>query len=661
MALRGLATNGAVIEWSPLLASSSPLLDINYPGLYGAMFDSVFNASTPGVNYAMYTPEVKAVINAQSSANYNNAAFKGTGFGANNPHDPKAWHPIRWGVNPDGRYQLEDQFGSTGSVTVDGFQFKSFGGPGLWCDKGQGNHIPATVPLPFSSSLQQQPTTVFTGASPTAASLSERISQVKVHIPYKVLHSGRVHGDNCAGFVGTHQYDSDQLPLAVQPNGGLQMAMRVDLDTKIGKAGGFDQNGWSPRKAIYVAYVNPTTLQLVGSFLVEGLHLGGIAAVGNTGTALLFTQKQCEATYISKSFQDLNKAVVARWDNGKLLWARQLTDVYRKSTKDFSDKDGYGDYVESDFQFWSQLRYDSGANQIRALFPQTGGHGSHQGCSYYALDAATGEVMFETPTCSHCWGSRLLPKADSSRLYSVLCLDDGKGVKRVADKSPLDFSNVLYVTRGSNSLSSAADDNEFKNCESWYGNTARLLNVVQGSSSQQFFAVVTTRRCTKPLPPNGDETFPPTEKNKVRILELNGDTSLKKVHAITIPDTTGTAEPFHCHLVPYYLSGQEQTFLLYYMTFDCCDAEKEVYIWGPKVGQTQCPPKYMMAMIKFASDAFTFVGSPVETGVKMLTQNDPVPVNNGLLWAFYAKDTLNANDDKAPWNVVFNFMGGAAP
>jgi hypothetical protein len=631
--------------------SAKPMDQTLLAPTYNGSYKATFGAS-PGMNFGDYPSALQASINAKAQANYANVAYRGTGF--NNEYDERTWTDIRWGVKADGNYQLQPGVGTTGDITFTDGQGNvqnmgpGYGGPGLWC--GRGVHIPAKVDTPYGgASVPFDPPTTKTGQEGAAATLQQRMAQVLATVPYTIVHKGSEIGDNCSGFAGIHQYDSEQLPIAVQPNGGLQVACEVNLNDKIGKG----SDNQHTRRAIYVMYLDPR-LTKVGEFLVEALHVGGMVAIGDTGTAMLMSQKQCEATSINKHFQDLHKAVVAYWNNGALVWAKQLTDVYKgRSFPEFeTDPNGAGDYIENDFTFWSQMQYDAPSQTIRVIFPQTGGRGGHQGCSFYKL-SIEGRVVYETPTCSHCWGTRLLPRragADGSQsggggLHSVLCLDDGVGIKRVADgQQGAANASVLYNTR---------TEGEFAKCASWYGNTARLLNAVARPREGGYFVTVTTRACTAELETGMDESFPPTEKNRLRLLRLNADTTLNKVH-----DIPTALEPFHCHLVPYGNDPARETYLLYYVGFANCDAVSNVYIWGPREGQPVSEPKYMYQIVEFRDDRFVVVKEAANVNAKMHTQTDPVhmPATGDLLWASYFRET-----SASPWKIMFTHLKNGPP
>ena len=372
------------------------------PSTYRGGF-MVVNDAAPGTTVSLRSAELKASIAAQCLGHVQNK--RGI-----QPYDATQWTPFSVRGVAAGWGMLNENYGTRFPT---GFsQHKTpvaaFGGPCMWCAKGVGSWIPQTLS-----------TLPWTGSASAPPSAGTRPDLAVVQTSSKLDGKPQVEGHRCySGKCCSLPSQLHKFPLGVQPNGGMQFLWKDEASTRA-----------------HVTYFDPDFKQ-VGQITFEADDIGGIVAF-DTGTVVLVSQMDCDAPMTIDANTGEAKAVVICWDKGKLLWAKRLTDPYRKTptTEEYKeDPTGNGDYVGK--LGCAQVAYSSHDDTVAVYFRVTGGAladgGSHWGANVYVLRRDTGEVARQSFACSHDMGGKMVAVSSAKSGFFHLCLDDGYGLNRTA-------------------------------------------------------------------------------------------------------------------------------------------------------------------------------------------------------------------------------------
>lgn len=341
------------------------------------------------------------------------------------------------GRRSTGRNDFGD--GPTGSNRID--QSQHYCGPCAWCRPGLGVFVPTVVPLPWKpkkpsetsekkqNSKEQQQNSITTFSENQIA--PRRYVDLGGAPPYDKDPASPF---TCFNTCGCTDQILQHTPMAVQPNGGIQLLWR--------QAG---------TNRCVVSYFDDE-FNLNTSFHFEATDVGGIAAYDD-GTAVLVSQMECDGPATSQTWSTMNRGVVIRWKGGKFLWGTKLTDPYRSPRKDANDvadldptyvedKTGNGRFLLN--MGGAQMKYSYSADAkkqstIAVYMKITGGslskNGNHWGSRTYHLDERTGKILGDYFGCSHDIYGRI-GLASQQGEYVHVCADDtAKGLVATAATS----------------------------------------------------------------------------------------------------------------------------------------------------------------------------------------------------------------------------------
>lgn len=582
--------------------------DPQYTGLF-----RVANYRYPGKQFFQRSQQLLDKIASECQRNVN--TFKGfTDDESDDPRYHPPWSPfgldahfkdpaererIRSQIRVNGNYHQS----FTGTLQVDAPPSlnPAYHGPCMWARKGKGNYVPTRVPVPWSGSYSLY--------SPDACSqnLADRISITRFRLQHKANYNG-IDPSSCHDF-SNQNYDYEIVPFGVQDNGGVQFAY----------------HSVTPKaKFACITYLDPQFNRTAPDIIVEAESLGGMVAIGNTGTAVLIAQIDNDALSTPKDYETVLKAVVVFWDQGELKWVRRVTDVFRKSkqTEQYvEDPDGYGDYVNhGDFEMNVHMVYDNTSKLIGITYSQTGGRGGHQGCNYYQLDLE-GNVVYQTFSCSHCWGVRILPHESGD--FPHVCQDDGYGIIRPENKS---FGGRIQIER--------------TKIPKLYGAPARLISLARRKNKEGYFIIYGT------MQGQFDDSRATLTKYNTFFIQMDNMMNVVK----KIPyHKNDTDEIYSCKLMPYKTSNPtDETYLLYYQTMSCCfdantkakaefeNLETPLFRSRNLVENNKCPLKNVLKVVRFNGSSFEELSGEFLISVKIPPSSEPhVDSNGDIIWATF--------------------------
>lgn len=545
--------------------SSYVVYNPNYEGSYMKV-----NEDIPGTSTRKRGEAINHKIAAMCE---NNKQINGV-----NPYDSELWSPYRY---------------KTTSGTERVYWEKDepvYGGPCLWCAKGQGMFIPHSVPLPYDGSLGgQQGATGVVGCPNT---LADRIQK-------KTLVLGRDMEINPMFTCDSHIYDNDQIVYSLQPNGGFQFAFRPK-DTV---------------NRIHIVYLDNTFNRCAPDIVVEALDIGGIAALDN-GTIALLAQHDCDGatTPDANHSNAMKKPVIVCWRNGSLQWATRLTDPWRNFHYNDSEMsiykqypEGWGDYIGAKFGSFAHMMYDS-ATATTGVFFRLGSGEGHWWSMFVKVDSA-GNPVSRGPGCGHDMGGRVVvaPNGD----FNYICNDDGWGMYQSARHK--------QIVR------------EMKEYAPGYS-SARLGTFIKKKRNDGFFIAYSSRtwdytldpRALNADPDRGESISIPDEQPvaNIYILELDSEMVTKRRIPYFGNTYDSNTDHYNVHLVPY--GSADDVYLLHFVRANC----------------TAKTSTFNYQIIRFNGSGFVPV-TPLETisDIYIPMGSDPQVCRNGdLLWMFRKTD-----------------------
>jgi hypothetical protein len=606
-------------------------IDINSPSYMGGFL--TVNDPIPGSSVGLRSEELKNDIRDACYTNLNNIAKMYPDYRYD---DMNQWNSFGsgWGLSHEMTRDFLKRYTSRGArlpVTIipahnGNYNPKStsrlnaplagFGGPCLWCSRGIGSYIPDKVPLPYTGNTDAvlEPSVLIGGGlsvSTTTSSFVPLITEHKFSLPKLVRAGLNFSDDTDWRWYGCNMADLHdwKLPIALQPNGGVQVAWTER--TADGK-----NNGSAVR--VHVTYINKGLTEIVNEFVVEAFDVGGLCAFDD-GTALLVNQMDCDAPSSREPNASYAKGVLIYWKNGKLQWARSLTDPYRKNSQVdpyIESKEGDG-YYTGGAADGTHLVYDNIKKQFAAYFRVTGGRGGHWGSNVYYVNI-NGDVTYEVGACSHDILGRMLPDPNGGD-FQHICCDDGNGLKMTS--TPF-YPDIVELPKSNSELSinfAAARPCSF---------IAR-----RGTAKQFFFAYLNKYQ----------RYYYGMTILQIEADKLTSSRRLIKQHEYYL-NNPSHQDYFNFHLMPYGKSAsqQKETYLIHYEVLDmtqheCCNATM--------VTEDRCGGDIkhrVYQIMEFKDGDFVKYTEPMFVD-NMAMQNEQTPAiypNGDILWACYEKNML---------------------
>lgn len=539
--------------------------------------------------------------------NYNSMDWAvGVGWNAPNTGIPDVEAPYNRGAV--GKVDVVDQ-----NNMVDASKGKviAYRGPCLWCRKGQGDWAPEKVPVPWIAAMtgSNAPSNQSIAALDNKTTLSfdsnrfddERFVRVKVPLGKRGQFGYVCNRCACIWLTGQEQAKNASVRVAVQPNGGVQIAW---------------QEWHRERGIVHVTYLKPDLTRAAEDIVLEATGIAGIVAF-DTGTALLVTQHDCDAPSNGDRAWKAIKPMLFRWDNGALKWKKRLM-TQRKTA---SDQVAGGDYA-LDVGRDNMLLYKNGKYHF-SLVKSYGRRGIVSGGGHvmygaFVVSDTDGAILESTNMCSHPQGARV---AANENVVVRVCNDDVYGIQ--PGLSP----EIKTVAYGQSPVT--------------FGSLAPI-----GPSADNKFVLVYTRRNESEIKAVVDGVY--KHFNRVMVMTMrtepkNATTDLAKPVGPVIkelPHSTLGLSPiddvYNLHLVPWRTSAtghSANTFLLHLTAVACCaSTTSSCSVDSCSANTASCKPRDMYYAVTVTDSADVKVLETKQTTHRIYEQDQPRPFRRGLLW-----------------------------
>ena len=487
-----------------------------------------------------------------------------------------------------------------------------YGGTCLWCSPGTGEWLPQTAPLPFGGPRAAGTTGDSRIDAPTF-DLKKLMRPLRVNLP-----NGRPARTDIDDLRSSGDPATDILPLAVQPNGGLQLAYAE-------AATGY----------LRVLYMDPDG-HVLRSFRLQGESVGGLVAFDD-GTAMLMSQRECDAAASSNPGM-VQKAVVVLYRGGRLVWARAVTNTFASvamprtdadgnplGVDETEDPDGGGEFVGN--LNGAQLEYDSETGVLGAYFKNTSGAG-HTGSVLKLVRLSDGQVLSSLGGCSHEISSRVIGNRD----FPFLCICDCEyGLTRPVQ--------LRSQQRGPGQLIASVSAENYLGFDQGFASVNFGTFLRRQDTTLPFLAAVASKR----------------GKKYMGIFFLLMDRDLVAQQRIAYSDNDQSNVEFsHVHLAPYGMDTSRETYLLSYGIKDMSKITCGSYDRRGLEERCEAPlARFVMRIVEVVGGCIKNVTAATETTdttLFMQSCRDPVrdPGTGDLLWASFGPRTSTAAGAVAP-------------